>query len=157
LSISTWSGSTTICDGAAGEHAVPVVRRLRARISGETLAKLLAPVGVEGRLIEGGAQLTVKLPLSNATAELVGSAPGNGRLRLEAIALRVGGFLPVPIGLVEFAIQRIAAQPGIYRAGPHSIDLDLSELLAALPLRFAAAIRSARFTREFLEIECAEP
>jgi len=155
--IEVWGGVVSMPIEGDGERALPVVRRVQARISGETLAKLIAPAGIEGRLVEGGVVLRLRLPLAHVTAELVGSAPGNGRLRLEAVSLRLGDLLPLPVGLAELAIQRITGQPGVHRAGPHTIDLDLAELLSALPLRWEAGIRRARITTEFLEIECAEP
>jgi hypothetical protein len=36
------------------------------------------------------------------------------------------------------------------------VDLDLSELLAMIPVRWETGIRRVWITREFLEIECAQ-
>jgi hypothetical protein len=154
--IEVWDLALSVPTGGDGADRYPVVRSLRARLSAETVAKLLTRIGLEGRLIEGGAILNVKLPLANVTAELKGSVPGNGRLRIEAVSLRLGGLLPVPPALAELALGRVEGKPGIYRSGSRTVDLDLGGLLAALPLRWRTGIRAARITKEFLEIECVE-
>jgi hypothetical protein len=56
--------------------------------------------------------------------------------------------------MVELAIGQIAGKPGIHRAGPRAVDLDLGELLAPLPLRWEAGVRKVRVTVQYLEIEC---
>jgi hypothetical protein len=107
-----------------------------------------------GRLLDGGAELKLSVQMFEITATLAGSVPGNGRLRVEATALRLNGWLPVPVQLVELALGRIAGKPGFFRAGPRTVDLDLGGLLG-LPVRWETGIIWARITREYLEIECA--
>jgi hypothetical protein len=154
--IEVWDVRASLPIHGEGPRLQPVVTALRARVSNGTLARLLARGGIEGRLVAGGAEITVKVQMFTVTADLVGSVPGNGRLRIEATALRLGGWLPVPANLVELALGRIEGKPGIHRAGPRAVDLDLGGLLAALPVRWSTGIRAARITPEYLEIECEE-
>jgi hypothetical protein len=156
VGIQVWDLALSVPTEGEGEQRRPIVRALRARVSSQVVAKLLARGGMEGRLIDGGAELTVKVQRFQITARLAGSVPGNGRLRVEATELRLGGWLPVPVQLVDLALSRIEGRPGFHRAGPRTVDLDLGGLLGALSVRWETGIRQARITREYLEIECVE-
>jgi hypothetical protein len=153
--ILVWDVALSLPTEGVGEARRPIVRALRARVSNETLRKALARAGMEGSLMPGGAELQVKVQMFQITARLAGSVPGNGRLRLEATELRLGGWLPVPVQLVELGLSRIEGKPGFHRAGSRAVDLDLGELLGMLPVQWATGIRQARITAEYLEIECA--
>lgn len=153
--IQVWDVALSLPTEGVGDARRPIVRALRARVSNATLRKALALGGMEGSLVPGGAELQVRVQMFQITARLAGSVPGNGRLRVEATELRLGGWLPVPVQLVELALSRIEGKPGFHRSGPRAVDLDLGELLGMLPLRWETGIRQAQITREYLEIECA--
>jgi hypothetical protein len=141
-------------EGAAG----PVVRRLRLRLSGAALARLLAPAGVKLRLVPGGGVLNASVGIFSVTADLVASVTGEGRLRVEATALRVGGFLPLPPTLVGGALSKAEVLPGVRAVPPRALELELAALLEHFlrPFkgRVEARIRRLRVTGEFLEAEC---
>jgi hypothetical protein len=142
----------------SGQAAGPVVRRLRLRLSSWALARLLAPAGVKLRLVPGGAVLDASVLAVGVTAEVAVSVTSQGRLRVEATALRAGGILPLPPGLVAGALARAEVLPGVHAAPPRALELDLAALLEELlrPLNggVEARIRRVQVTAEYLEAEC---
>jgi hypothetical protein len=135
----------------------PAVRAFRARVSAHTVAKLLARAGADGHLTAGGARVTVKLPVSHLTADLAVTAPGNGRLRIEATALSLANRLPVPGWMIGLALGRLEKRPGIHRVGNRTVEVDMRELLGGtrVAVRWQAGIRAVRVTAESAEIECS--
>jgi hypothetical protein len=155
VGIQVWDLALSLPTEGEGAARRPTVRALRARLSNEVVRKLLARLGMAGNLLDGGAELKIKVQGVEITARLAASVPGNGCLRLEATQLRLGGWLPVPVGLVELALGQIEGKPGLHRAGPRAVDLDLAGLLSPLPVRWETGIRRARVTGDYLEVECA--
>jgi hypothetical protein len=92
------------------------------------------------------------------TADVAVSVTRQGRLRVEATALRAGGFLPLPPGLVAGALAKAEVLPGVRAAPPRALELDLAALLTHLlrPLngRVEARIECLQVTGEYLEAEC---
>lgn len=145
----------------AGPETRPAVRGLYARVSAAAVARLFARAGVEGRLVDGGAEVTVKLPVSHAKVALVVSVAGKGRLHVEARTLSVGDRLKVPGWMVGIgmALSRVERKPGIRRMGQKTLEVDVGKLLegARVPVRWQAGVRSVRVTAEHAEIECGPP
>lgn len=143
-----------------GEARYPVVRALRARVAAGAVTKLLARAGVQGRLVDGGAEITVKLPVSHATALLAVSAAGNGRVRVEATTISLASRLALPGWMVGIgmAFARVEKKPGIYRVGPRTLEVDVGQMLRGfrVPLRWEARVHAVRVGREFAEIECSQ-
>jgi hypothetical protein len=142
----------------AGAAASPVVRRLRLRLSAAALARLLQPAGVKLRLTPGGGGIEASVGPLRVNADLVASVTGEGRMRVEATALRVGGFLPLPPALVAGALAKAEVLPGVRAVPPRSLELDLAVLLEHLlrPLngKVEARIERLLVTGEYLEVEC---
>ena len=132
----------------------PVIDRARARISEEGLNRLVAPLSLTLRLGAGAAELEVELGGVRISTTLTAAAGVTGRLLLEATGLRLLGWLPAPIGLLSLAISRLQGQRGVYIVGPRSVELDLPELLNALPVALNVRLSHVRLEPGCLELHC---
>src|SRR5262245_32459465 len=125
-----------------GVHAV--IDRGRARISEEALNRLLDRFPVRLRVRAGEAELATEVRGFRITATIT-AVPGlTGRLRLEATRLRLLGWLPVPPDLVALALTQLHGRRGIYVDGQRSVELDLPELLSALPVALNIRLSQVR-------------
>jgi hypothetical protein len=143
-----------------GERTLgPIVRRFHVRLSEAALRRLLAPAGLQARLKVGGAALEVSVGRFRVFADVAGSLTTEGRLRLEATSLRLGGWLPVPPQLCSLALARIEGKPGVRIVGPQALELDLGAALEHVfrqwEVRVDAPIRRLTIRSEFLEIACS--
>ena len=139
-----------------GGGSRPVIDRGRARISEEALALLLAPapLPIRLRLQDGEADLETEVKGFRVAATLVATAGLTGRLRLEATGLRLFNWLPLPPSLLSFAMSRIEGLRGVSVEGPHSVELDLPELLRMLPVVLDVRISHVRVEPGWLELHC---
>jgi hypothetical protein len=135
------------------------IRRFRLRLAAGALQRLLAPAGLQIRLVKGGAALEVTVGGFGVRADVAGSVTPQGRLRLEATSLQLGGWLPVPAQLVALALARVEGKPGVRVVGSHALELDLGAALEHLfrqwEVRVDAPIRHLTIVPEFLEVECS--
>jgi hypothetical protein len=148
----------TQASGCRGGLAGATIRRFRLRLTAAGVQRLLAPVGLEIRLVADGAALEMTVAGFRVRVDVSGSRTSQGRLRVEATSLRVGGWLPVPAQLVALALGRLEGKPGLYVVGSQALELDLGAALEHLfrqwDVRVDAPIRVLTITREYLEVEC---
>jgi hypothetical protein len=135
-----------------GAH--PVIDRGRARISEEALNRLLDRFLVTLRVGSGQAELETEVRGFRIAATLTAAAGHTGRLRLEATRLRLLGWLPVPPDLIALALTRLHGRRGIYVEGQRSVELDLPELLSALPVALNVRLSHVRLEPGWLELHC---
>ena len=160
-----------------GVESRPALRAFRLRLSGSTVAKLLARfapealarAGVAGRIVETrleeGSVLVVaelrKLVTVTLSADLALSAAGEGRIRVEATRIKAGGWLPLD-PVVEVVLGAVRDRPGVRQVGPRAVELDVQRWLTTpplaigLPFRWATGISDVRTTPEFLEVVCTK-
>jgi hypothetical protein len=145
---------------AAGAAAPrPVIDRGRARISEGALNRLLRGPRQEGpslvlHLGSGQADLETEVGGFQIAATLTAVASATGRVRVEATGLRLLGWLPVPPHLVSLALSRLEGRRGIYVDRPRSVELDLPELLANLPVALDIRVSHVRVEPQWLELHC---
>jgi hypothetical protein len=150
VSLDALGGYIEVAPGAA--H--PVIDRGRARISEAALNLLLKPLSASLQLKAGEAELGIEVVGVRIAAALSAAAGHTGRLRIEATGLRLMGWLPVPPHLVALALGRLHGRRGIYVDGQRSVELDLPELLAPLPVALDVRISHARLEPGWLELHC---
>jgi hypothetical protein len=142
-----------LAQGAPGTRPRPVIDRARARISEDGLNRLVAPLSLTLQLGAGQAELEAEIGGFRITATLTATVGLTGRLLLEATGLRLG-WLPVPSNLVSLALSRLQGQRGVYIVGPRSVELDLPELLNALPVALDVRLSQVRLEPGSLELHC---
>lgn len=132
----------------------PVIDRARVRLSEEGLNRLAAPLSLTLRLGAGQADLEAEIGGVRVSTTLTAAVGLTGRLRLEATGLRLLGWLPLPLNLVALALSRLQGQRGIYVVGPHSVELDLPELLNLLPVALDVRLSQVRLEPGCIELHC---
>lgn len=139
--------------GPGGAH--PVIDRGRATISEAALNRLLAPLPLPLTLRLRVAEAAVEVEVAGfrVAATLHASAGHTGRLRVEAARLRLG-WLPVPPHLLALALGRLEGRRGLYVDGQRSIELDLPELLSAVPVALDVRVSHVRVEPGWLELHC---
>lgn len=139
--------------GQGGAH--PVIDRGRALISEAALNRLLRPLPLPLtlRLQAGEAALEAEVAGFRIAATLTATAGHTGRVRVEATGLRLG-WLPVPPHLLALALGRLEERRGLYVDGQRSIELDVAELLNALPVALDVRVSHVRVEPGWLELHC---
>jgi hypothetical protein len=132
----------------------PVIDRGRARISELALNRLLSRLALTLRLMAGQADLVTEVAGVRIAATVAADAGPTGRLRLEATGLRLLGWLPVPPHLVSLALARLEGRRGIYVVGQRTIELELPELLAELPVALDVRLSYVRVEPGWVELHC---
>jgi hypothetical protein len=126
------------------------------RISEEALNQLLKPLPLPLtlRLRAGEAAVEAEVGGFRIAATLAATAGHTGRLRVEATALRLMGWLPVPPHLLAMALGRLEGRRGLYVDGQRSVELDLPELLSAVPVALDVRVSHVRVEPGWLELHC---
>jgi hypothetical protein len=139
--------------GPGGAH--PVIDRGTARISEEALNRLLMPLPLPLtlRLNAGEAAVEAEVGGFRISATVHARAGHTGKLRVEATSLRLG-WLPVPPHLLALALGRLEGRRGITVDGQRSLELDLPELLSAIPVALDVRVSHVRLEPGWLELHC---
>ncbi|MBI3910915.1 MAG: hypothetical protein HY320_08270 [Armatimonadetes bacterium] len=134
-----------------------VIRSGRARLH-QPLADLMgARWGISLRWEREGILLRGQWGIVPWECLLAISVPADGMLRIQVAGLRAVGFLPVPRGVVEGLLDRLAQKPGVRRAGPGAIDWDPAALLARWGIDLTGRVREAHLAPGVCELVIVSP
>lgn len=142
----------------SGDDNRPILRAGKARLSNEMFTLLLREKQLEGRLTDGGAQVTVRLRnLPAFTARLRVSTHPDGLIDVEITDLRLAGLFGfgAAVGwILDRLSDRIEQQPGMFRNGPRLISIDPAKAMGDVPIRWGTRVQQIQVTPDAIAVTC---